>query len=149
ERGSYMRSAGSARVDASLLMLPLVGYGDARGPRINGTIDAVAADLRDGDFVYRYRADDGVPGGEGGFLNCSFSSVHALARAGRIGEAVTLMDRLSKRANDVGLYAEEVDPASGRFLGNFPQALTHLSLINAAVAINRAVTAGDVGRSPG
>jgi GH15 family glucan-1,4-alpha-glucosidase len=139
ERGSYRRSAGSAGVDASLLMLPLVGYGDPRGPRINGTIDAVAADLREGDFVYRYRADDGVPGGEGCFLNCSFWLVHALARAGRVSEAVTLMDRVTKRANDVGLYAEEIDPASGRFLGNFPQALVHLALINAAVAIDAAI----------
>ena len=145
ERGSYTRSAGSADVDASLLMLPIVGYGgdaDARGPRINGTIDAVAADLRDGDFVYRYRADDGVPGGEGCFLNCSFWLVHALARVGRVGEAVTLMDRLTKRANDVGLYAEEIQPSTGRFLGNFPQALVHLALINAAVAVEKAMSGG-------
>jgi GH15 family glucan-1,4-alpha-glucosidase len=138
ERRCYTRSAGGADTDASLLMLPLVGFGDPRGPRINRTIDAVLADLRDGDFVYRYRAHDGVPGGEGCFLNCSFWLVHALARAGRVDEAVALMDRLAKRANDVGLYAEEVDPADGRFLGNFPQALVHLSLINAAVAVREA-----------
>jgi pentatricopeptide repeat protein len=142
ERHSYRRSAGSAGVDASLLMLPLVGFGDPRGPRINGTIDAVGAELRDGDFVYRYRADDGVPGGEGCFLNCSFWLVHALAKAGRVDEAVSLMERLTRRANDVGLYAEEVDPASGRFLGNFPQALVHLGLINAAVAVESAMSGG-------
>ena len=137
ERRTYTRTAGSRDVDASLLMLPLVDYGDPRGPRINGTIDAVARELQSGDFVYRYRADDGVPGGEGCFLNCSFWLVHALARAGRLDEASALMDRLAARANDVGLFSEEIDPASGRFLGNFPQALVHLALINAAIAIDR------------
>jgi len=133
--GSYSRIAGSSDVDASLLMLPIVGYGDPRGGRIAGTIDAVTRSLRHGDFVYRYRADDGVPGGEGCFLNCSFWLVSALARAGRVDEAASLMDRLVARANDVGLYAEEVDPNSGAFLGNHPQALVHLALVEAACAI--------------
>ena len=133
--GSYTRIAGSGDVDASLLMLPIVGYGDPRGGRIAGTIDAVNRSLRHGDFVYRYRADDGVPGGEGCFLNCSFWLVSALARAGRVDEAASLMDRLVARANDVGLYAEEVDPTSGAFLGNHPQALVHLALVEAACAI--------------
>jgi GH15 family glucan-1,4-alpha-glucosidase len=135
ELHSYSRIAGSHDVDASLLMLPLVGYGDPRGDRIRGTIDAVNRTLRDGDFVYRYRADDGVPGGEGTFLNCSFWLVSALARSGRIGEATELMERLAARANDVGLYAEEIDPQSGAFLGNFPQALVHLALIGTACAL--------------
>jgi GH15 family glucan-1,4-alpha-glucosidase len=136
--GSYTRTAGDDRVDASLLMLPLVGYGDAAGPRINGTIDAVSRDLRHGDLVYRYHANDGVPGREGCFLNCSFWLVGALARAGRVNEATALMQSLIGRSNDVGLYAEEVDPACGAFLGNFPQALVHLALIDAAVAIAKA-----------
>jgi len=121
-----------------LLMLPLVGYGDAHGAKINGTIDAVSRKLRRGDLVYRYLADDGVGGREGCFLNCSFWLVGALARAGRVDEATTLMHALVARANDVGLYAEEVDPADGTFLGNFPQALVHLALIDAAVAIDKA-----------
>ena len=129
----------SRDVDASLLMLPLVGYGDPAGARIRGTIDAVNRELRDGDFVYRYRADDGVAGGEGCFLNCSFWLVSALARVGRVDEASALMERLAARANDVGLYAEEIDPRSGAFLGNFPQALVHLALIDAAIAIWRRV----------
>jgi GH15 family glucan-1,4-alpha-glucosidase len=136
--GSYTRTAGDECVDASLLMLPLVRYGDARGPRINGTIDAVSRELRRGDLVYRYLADDGVGGSEGCFLNCSFWLAGALARAGRVGEAKALMHSLVGRANDVGLYAEEVDPKDGTFLGNFPQALVHLALIDAAVAIDKA-----------
>jgi len=86
------------------------------------------------DFVYRYRAADGVPGGEGCFLNCSFWLVSALACCGRLDDASALMERLTARANDVGLYAEEVDPRSGAFLGNFPQALVHLALIDAATS---------------
>ena len=134
---SYTRSAGSDDVDASLLMLPVVGYGDAHGARMQGTLDAVGRLLRRGDFVYRYRADDGLRGDEGCFLNASFWLVSALARAGRIDEASDLMERLVARANDVGLYAEEIEPASGAFLGNFPQALVHLALVDAAVAIGR------------
>ena len=140
ELGSYTRVAGSSDVDASLLMLPIVDYDDAAGHRIGGTIDAVGRSLRRGDFVYRYRADDGVPGGEGCFLNCSFWLVSALARAGRLDDATELMERLVARANDVGLFAEEVDPASGAFLGNFPQALVHLALIDAAFACHAART---------
>ncbi|MCU1381306.1 MAG: glycosyl hydrolase [Acidobacteria bacterium] len=132
---SYTRTAGSADVDASLLMLSLVEYADPRSDRIRGTIDAVARLLRHDDVVYRYHADDGVPGGEGCFLNCSFWLVSALARCGRVEEADALMARLAARANDVGLYSEEIDPASGAFLGNFPQALVHLALIDAAMAI--------------
>src|SRR4029079_15062517 len=120
---SYTRIAGSADVDASLLMLPLVEYGDPRGERIAGTSDAVTRLLRDGDVVYRYHADDGVPGGEGCFLNCSFWLVSALAQCGLVGDAIALMEGLPARANDLGLYAEEIDPATGAFLGNFPQAL--------------------------
>ena len=135
---SYTRTAGSADVDASLLMLPLVEFGDARDERIAGTIDAVNRLLRQGDVVYRYHAADGVPGGEGCFLNCSFWLVSALARCGRTDEAGALMQRLIARANDVGLYAEEIDPQTGAFLGNFPQALVHLALIDAAVALSPA-----------
>lgn len=132
---SYTRTAGDDQVDASLLMLPLVHYGDPRGPRIRGTIDAVRRELGAGDFVYRYLVDDGVPGREGCFLNCSFWLASALARTGRVEDATALMDRLVARANDVGLYAEEIGPTTGDFLGNFPQALTHLALIDAAITI--------------
>jgi GH15 family glucan-1,4-alpha-glucosidase len=136
ELRSYTRTAGSRDVDASLLMLPLVEYGDPRGERIRGTIDAISRLLRHDDFVYRYHADDGVPGGEGCFLNCSFWLVSALARCGLADDASALMARLTARANDVGLYSEEIDPHSGAFLGNFPQALVHLALIDAAIAVS-------------
>jgi GH15 family glucan-1,4-alpha-glucosidase len=138
---SYTRAAlgdGPPQLDASLLMLPIVGYGDPRGPRITGTIDAVVRLLRHGDFVYRYLAADGLSGQEGTFLNCSFWLASALARNGRVREASDLMGVLIGRANDVGLFAEEIDPHSGAFLGNFPQALVHLALVNAAVAIRDA-----------
>jgi GH15 family glucan-1,4-alpha-glucosidase len=135
---SYTRSAGDSTVDASLLMLPLIGYGDPKGSRMNGTIDAIVRELRRGDFVYRYIAADGLAGGEGCFLNCSFWLVSALAHAGRVAEASELMERLVARANDVGLYAEEIDPQNGEFLGNFPQALVHLALIDAAIALDLA-----------
>jgi GH15 family glucan-1,4-alpha-glucosidase len=135
ELGSYTRIAGSCDVDASLLMLPLVEYGAPGDARVRGTIDAVNRLLRHGDVVYRYHADDGVPGGEGCFLNCSFWLVSALAGCGRIDDAKALMARLAARANDVGLFSEEIDPVTGAFLGNFPQALVHLALIDAAIAI--------------
>jgi GH15 family glucan-1,4-alpha-glucosidase len=142
---SYTRIAGRPEdgVDASLLMLPLVGYRGYDGrsaERIHGTIDAVSRELRDGDFVYRYKGDDGVPGEEGCFLNCSFWLAEALAHDGRRDEASQLMQSLLARANDVGLYAEEVDPRTGAFLGNMPQALVHFALINAACAIRGPIT---------
>jgi GH15 family glucan-1,4-alpha-glucosidase len=135
---SYTRTAGSHDVDASLLMISLMQFDDPRGERAGGTIDAVRRLLQEGDFVFRYLADDGVPGGEGCFVNSSFWLVSALARAGRVDEASQLMERVCRRANDVGLYAEEIDPGSGAFLGNFPQALAHLALIDAAIAIRDA-----------
>jgi len=137
-RQSFVQYAGGNTVDASLLMLSLMGYGGERNSRVLATVDAVARDLQRGPFVYRYLNDDGLPGSEGCFLNCSFWLAGALARAGKVADAHALMTDLLSRANDVGLYAEEIEPETGAFLGNFPQALVHLSLIDAALAIGEA-----------
>jgi GH15 family glucan-1,4-alpha-glucosidase len=135
EKRSYVRHAGSGELDASLLLGLLGHYGDAATERWTGTIEAVRRELGNGPFVRRYSGEDGLDGSEGAFLACSFWLAEALARSGRVESAGTLMDQLVGMANDVGLYAEEVGPTTGAFLGNFPQALTHLALISAALAI--------------
>jgi GH15 family glucan-1,4-alpha-glucosidase len=135
ELGSYVRATDLREPDASLLTMPLLGYGDPKGDRTCSTIDTVERELRKGPFVYRYLGEDGVGGPEGAFLTCSFWLVEALAHAGRLDRAHALMDELVGLANDVGLYSEEIDPHTHDFLGNFPQALTHLALVNAAVGI--------------
>jgi len=134
---SYVRSAGDEELDAALLVAVLAGYDDARSERLLTTVDAVRSELADGAFVYRYVGEDGVAGEDGAFLTCSFWLVDALARQGRLDDASALMEELLRHANDVGLYAEEIDPATGDFLGNFPQALVHLALVNAAVSLTR------------
>jgi GH15 family glucan-1,4-alpha-glucosidase len=140
ERGSYVRSYGSTELDAALLVLPLLGLDDEGSPRVRGTIDAVRAGLSaGGPLLYRYPPGrDGLPGGEGAFLPCSFWLVQALACDGRRDEAVALMRALLDAASPLGLYAEEMDPATGDFLGNFPQTLTHAALVQAALAIRSA-----------
>jgi GH15 family glucan-1,4-alpha-glucosidase len=111
------------------------GYADPNGERFTSTVEAISRELRDGPFLWRTTA---LKGEEGWFLACSFWLVDALARGGRTEEARKLMEQLLAAANDVGLYAEEIDPATGAFLGNVPQALTHLSVILAAVSVMRA-----------
>ena len=135
---SYVRSDGSEDLDASVLHASILGYGEPAGERMLGTMAAIDRHLRNGPLVMRYVVDDGLPGEEGAFLACSFWLADAWARAGRVDEAEQLMERLIAMANDVGLYAEEIDPADGSFLGNFPQALPHLALIGAATAIEEA-----------
>jgi GH15 family glucan-1,4-alpha-glucosidase len=132
--GSYVRFADAEELDASLLLMAIERYREARDPRMLATIDAVRRHLGAGPLLYRYTGEDGLSSGEGGFLCCSFWLVEALALAGRQDEAARLMDTLLALANDVGLYAEEVDPATGEFLGNFPQGLVHLALVSAAMA---------------
>lgn len=129
------QSFGANGTDASLLQVPLLGL-PLDDALLERTVRQVEADLKEGDFVYRYRVDDGLAGGEGAFMITSFWFVEALLTVGRGDEARALFERLLGHANDVGLYAEEIDPASGAFLGNFPQAFTHLSLISSAQLLN-------------
>jgi GH15 family glucan-1,4-alpha-glucosidase len=133
--GSYTRAAGDESVDAALLLGTLSGYDSADAPRLRGTVDAIRRELASGALVHRYVGDDGLPGDDGAFVACSFWLAEALARQGQVDEAAAVMDELVEMANDVGLYAEEIDAETGAFLGNFPQGLSHLALINAAVAI--------------
>jgi GH15 family glucan-1,4-alpha-glucosidase len=133
-RGCFTATPGG-HLDASLLVIPLVGFLPGRDPRVTATIDAVQQRLANRELVYRYHGPDGLPGGEGAFVICSFWLVEALARAGRVGEAHAHFQRLLERCNDVGLLAEEIDPATGEQLGNFPQALSHIGLINAALTL--------------
>jgi GH15 family glucan-1,4-alpha-glucosidase len=132
--GHFVQSFAPDRpfMDASLLQLALIGAPVDR-ETLERTRIAVERELRAGDFVHRYRSEDGLPGGEGAFLVCSFWLVDALLAEGRGAEARELFERLCARGNDVGLFSEELDPGSGAFLGNFPQAFTHLGLVAAAV----------------
>jgi GH15 family glucan-1,4-alpha-glucosidase len=136
ELGSFTQSYGSEELDASLLLIPLVGFLPSGDPRVRGTIEAVERGLVVDGFVLRYRTEDegvdGLPGGEGVFLPCSFWLVDCLLLLGRDDEAHALFERLIGLANDVGLLSEEYDPRAKRLLGNFPQAFTHLALVNSA-----------------
>jgi GH15 family glucan-1,4-alpha-glucosidase len=136
KRGTFVQSYGSDELDASLLVLPLVGFLPATDPRIRATIGAVENELMWDGFVLRYRTQaenvDGLPPGEGVFLPCSFWLVDCFELLGRHDEAVELFDRLIGLTNDVGLISEEYDPVEQRLLGNFPQAFTHLALVNSA-----------------
>jgi len=135
-KASYVRSAGEEELDASLLLGVLAGYDHPASRRLIGTVDAVRRELARGPLVYRWADEPGA------FLTCSFWLADAYARQGRLNQAATLMDELVGLANDLGLYAEEMQPETGEFLGNFPQGLTHLGLINAAVSFARAQEAG-------
>jgi GH15 family glucan-1,4-alpha-glucosidase len=139
-RGTFTAVYGTPELDASLLLLPKVGFLPGDDPRVLATIRAIEAELvDDAGLVHRYRTGDGadgLEGGEGAFLACSFWLVDALGGAGRTGEAADLFERLLGLRNDVGLLAEEHDPASGHQLGNFPQAFSHLALVSSALALS-------------
>jgi GH15 family glucan-1,4-alpha-glucosidase len=134
-RGAYVMWAGGDALDASVLLGARWGFCDPNSERFTSTVDAIRLELGTGPFMWRTTE---LKGEEGCFLACSFWLVDALARGGRTEEARRLMEQLLDAANDVGLYSEQIDPESGAFLGNIPQALTHLSLILAAVSVMRA-----------
>lgn len=135
DQAAFTQSYGSTTLDASLLMMPLVGFLPADDPRMVSTLAAIERELIDNGLVRRYQAEaaeDGLPGGEGAFFLCSFWLVDNYALAGRMDEALALFERLLSLRNDVGLLSEECDPATGRLLGNFPQTFSHVGLINTA-----------------
>src|SRR5690606_18280396 len=135
ERGTFTQYYGSESLDAALLLIPKVGFLTYDDPRVVGTVDAVQRELSEEGFLLRYRTEygvDGLPGHEGAFLLCSFWLADALHGIGRRGEARDLFERLLGLRNDLGLLSEEHDPVTGRHLGNTPQALSHLGLVNTA-----------------
>ncbi|MCX4232656.1 glycoside hydrolase family 15 protein [Streptomyces ortus] len=154
ERNTFTQSYGSRELDAALLLIPRLGFLPPDDPRVVGTVDAVRSELARDGFVHRYDASfdgsgprgsepsgsdlkdvDGLPGGEGSFLVCSFWLADALHLTGRTKEALELFERLIALRNDVGLLAEEYDPVAGRQLGNFPQAFSHIGLVGTALAL--------------
>ena len=135
DRGSFVQAYGSKALDASLLMIPLVGFLPPSDDRVAGTLAAIQRELVHDGFVRRYETADGIDGlppGEGAFLPCSFWLADNLALTGHMTEARELYERLTGLCNDVGLLSEEYDPKSGRLLGNFPQAMSHVALVNTA-----------------
>jgi GH15 family glucan-1,4-alpha-glucosidase len=138
---SFVQAYGSKRLDASLLLMPIVGFLPPEDPRVRGTLRAIEERLLiDDEFVLRYETEhvsDGLPAGEGAFLACSFWLVDNYTLQGRDADARKLFARLLARCNDVGLLAEEFDPSAGRMLGNFPQAYSHVGIINCALGLSR------------
>ena len=136
---AFVQSFGSEDLDASLLMIPLVGFLPHEDPRVRGTVDAIQRELMADGFVLRYRTEtgaDGLPPGEGAFLACSFWLVDCLHMQGRVAEARTMFERLLSLRNDLGLLSEEYDPRAGRLVGNFPQAFSHIALISTAMNLS-------------
>ncbi len=156
DRNTFTQFYGSTELDAATLLIPQVGFLPPGDPRVTGTVDAVRAELEHGGFVRRYSTSggsaqdsvDGLPGGEGAFLACSFWLADALAATGRREEAVEMFERLLALRNDVGLLAEEWDPVAGRQLGNFPQAFSHVGLVNTALALSREEPGGPTEAGP-
>jgi GH15 family glucan-1,4-alpha-glucosidase len=141
ERKTFTQSYGSRGLDAATLMIPIVGFLPPTDERVIGTVEAIQRELVHDGFVLRYdtrEADDGLPPGEGAFLPCSFWLADCLTLIGRYEEAREMFDRLAGLANDVGLLAEEYDPRLGRLVGNFPQAFSHVGLVNTAMNLDRA-----------
>jgi GH15 family glucan-1,4-alpha-glucosidase len=137
EQGAFVQAYGSRSLDASAMLLPLVGFIRADDPKMRSTVAAIQERLTTGGLVHRYLAEDGLPGEEGAFAICSFWLADNLALQGKRDEARLLFERVCSFANDVGLLSEEIDPRTGEQLGNFPQAFTHVALINGAFHLQK------------
>jgi GH15 family glucan-1,4-alpha-glucosidase len=138
ERGTFVQAYGSSDLDAAVLVIPMVRFLHRSDPRVKSTVAAVADTLAaDGGLIYRYRSPDGLGGSEGAFSLCSFWLAQAFAMTGEYDRGMALFEKMLSRANHVGLYSEQIDSATGEFLGNFPQGLTHIALINCADVLAR------------
>jgi GH15 family glucan-1,4-alpha-glucosidase len=137
--GAFTQSYDDAALDAAALVIPMVRFLPWEHPRVVSTVRAIQRGLTgaDGELVYRYRSPDGLEGEEGAFSICTFWLAQALAGIGDRVAADRVMRRMLRHANHVGLYSEEIDPATGEFLGNFPQGFTHIALINCATTLAR------------
>ncbi len=152
QKNSFVQSYGSPELDASLLLIPLVGFLPATDPRMVGTVAAIERELLDHGFVRRYRNSpklEGLTGEEGVFLACSFWLVDNYVLQGRLDDARALFDRLCALRNDVGLLSEQYDPRRGRLVGNFPQAFSHIGLVNSARRLSATVACGPAGEETG
>jgi GH15 family glucan-1,4-alpha-glucosidase len=145
KRGIFVRSFGSRDVDAALLLLPTVDFVDYQDERMIRTVDVIRDKLMDDGLLRRYRAADGLKGEEGVFLPASFWLAECLAHQGQRDEAVEVFDRAVSAGNELGLFSEEFDQSTGQMLGNFPQGLTHLSHISAAMALGASGLEGEPG----
>ncbi|MDD9938647.1 MAG: glycoside hydrolase family 15 protein [Myxococcales bacterium] len=144
----FVRNYGTDKVDGALLLLPIFELLDPTDARMQATIEAIRSQLGTGPFLHRYRAEDGVGGPEGAFILCGFWLAEALADAGRVEEAQEVFVAHAEASNHLGLLSEEIDPDRGTLLGNFPQAFSHLGLINAAIGIDKALRMRDEGTDP-
>ena len=135
---SFTQAYDDDSLDAAALAIPMVRFLPWNHPRVHGTVRAIARELTstDGELVYRYRHADGLEGEEGAFSICTFWLAQALTMIGERERAERVFRRMLRHANHVGLYSEEIDPGTGQFLGNFPQAFTHIALINCAAALS-------------
>lgn len=148
KKNSFVQFFGSEEIDASSLLIPLMEFLPFDDPRVQGTVDAVMKNLMRNGFVYRYRNDDGVRGGEGCFILCTFWLVDVLALSGRREEARKIFDTICRYTSPLGLLSEEIDPDTGELLGNYPQAYSHIGLINSALYLGKASGTGQKGPEP-
>lgn len=137
-QGWFAQAAGHAVADAATLQVPALGFLAVNHPVVAQTVEVVSRDLRDGALVHRYLVPDGLPGQEGAFLLCSFWLLDCLIHAGRLDEADELLETLLALSNDLGVFSEMVDPATGEALGNTPQAFTHMAVITSCDALTAA-----------